>query len=558
MKKLNFKDVRNQKIECEDISIYEWLHASKTVVLENYAINYFGYKMTFGDLFKKIDVCAKSLVSFGVRKGDVITVCMPNTPEAIIMVYAANKIGAIVNLVHPLSSKEELKRTIIDTNSVFALVINFNYEKVKSFISETSLYKVIIVSAGESMPSLLSLGYWFSNDVKINFTSDELFTDWKSFLLKEKNYNKEIRDNGVRDDAALYLHSGGTTGSPKNIVLTNGNINSIISQARIIFPDIGDEDNFLSILPIFHCFGLVVCVCAPLALGAMITLIPQFNAQRFDKLIKRYHPSVIAGVPTLFEALLNNPYMINTSLNNIKYVISGGDSLSAKKNEEVNKFLKEHECSATIIQGYGMTETTGPATFGYFGSDKLGSVGTSLPGNKIMIVDPNTNKKLKNGEVGEILISGPGMMKEYLNNKKETDNLIFNDGKMRWIKTGDLGYLDEDEVLFYVQRLKRMLIVSGYNVYPNYIEEVLMKHPAVKNAGVVGMKHPYKVQVPIAFVVINEEYSGEYNIVGILRKYCEENLSKYMIPYKFIIKDELPKTMIGKVNYKELEKEVQK
>ena len=198
MKKLNFKDVRNQKIECEDISIYEGLHASKTVVLENYAINYFGYKMTFGDLFKKIDVCAKSLVSFGVRKSDVITVCMPNTPEAIIMIYAANKIGAIVNLVHPLSSKEELKRTIIDTNSVFALVINFNYEKVKSFISETSLYKVIIVSAGESMPSLLSLGYWFSNDVKINFTSDELFTDWKSFLLKEKNYNKEIRDNGVR------------------------------------------------------------------------------------------------------------------------------------------------------------------------------------------------------------------------------------------------------------------------------------------------------------------------------------------------------------------------
>lgn len=182
----------------------------------------------------------------------------------------------------------------------------------------------------------------------------------------------------------------------------------------------------------------------------MITLIPQFNAQRFDKLIKRYHPSVIAGVLTLFETLINNPYMINTSLNNIKYVISGGDSLSAKKNEEVNKFLKDHECSATIIQGYGMTETTGPASFGYFGSDKLGSVGTVLPGNKIMIVDPNTNKKIKNGEVGEILISGPGLMKEYLNNKKETDNLIFNDGKMRWIKTGDLGYLDEDEVLYYV------------------------------------------------------------------------------------------------------------
>lgn len=558
MKKLNFKDVRNQKIECGDVSIYEGLRSSKTVVMENYAINYFGYKIAFSDLFKKIDICAKSLVSYGVRKGDVITVCMPNTPEAIIMIYAANKIGAIVNLVHPLSSKEELRRTIIDTNSVFALIINFNYEKIKSFISDTNLYKVIIVSAGESMPSLLSLGYWFSNDVKINFTSDELFIDWKNFLLKEKDYGKEIHDDGKMNDAALYLHSGGTTGNPKNIVLTNGNINSIISQARIVFPDIGDEDNFLSILPIFHCFGLVVCVCAPLALGAMVTLIPQFDAQRFDKLIKRYNPSVIAGVPTLFEALIKNPYMINTSLKNIKYVISGGDSLSAKQNEEVNKFLKEHDCDTTVIQGYGMTETTGPATFGYFGSDKLGSVGACLPGNKIMIVDPNTNKKLKNGEVGEILISGPGVMKEYLNNKTETDNMKFDDGKTSWIKTGDLGYLDEDEVLFYVQRLKRMLIVSGYNVYPNYIESVLLKHPAVKNVGVVGMKHPYKVQVPIAFVVINEEYAGEYNIVGILRKYCEENLTKYMIPYKFIIKDELPKTMIGKTDYKELEKEVQK
>ncbi len=558
MKKLNFKEIREQKIECDNCSIYEDLRTSKTVIIDNYAINYFGYKITFRDLFKKIDCCARSLVSCGVRKKDVITVCMPNTPEAIIMTYAANKIGAIVNLVHPLSSKEELKKTIIDTNSVFALVINFNYEKIKSFINETNLFKVVIVSAGESMPSLLSLGYWFSNDIKISFISDELFTDWKSFLLKEKNYNKEIHDDGVRSDAALYLHSGGTTGSPKNIVLTNGNINSIISQARIVFPDIGTDDNFLSILPIFHCFGLVVCVCAPLALGSMVTLIPQFDAQRFDKLIKRYSPTVIAGVPTLFEALIKNPYMINTSLNNIKYVISGGDSLSSSQNAEVNKFLKEHDCSTKVIQGYGMTETTGPASFGYFGSDKLGSVGTALPGNKIMIANPNTNKKLKNGEVGEILISGPGVMKEYLNNQEETDNMIFNDGKTSWIKTGDLGYLDEDEVLFYVQRLKRMLIVSGYNVYPNYIESVLLKHPAVKNVGVVGMKHPYKVQVPVAFVVINEEYAYEYNIVGILRKYCEDNLSKYMIPYKFIIKDVLPKTMIGKVDYKELEKEVQK
>lgn len=558
MKKLKFKDIRNQKIECDDVSIFEALRSSSTVVLDNYAINYFGYKITFGDLFKKIDSCARSLVGCGVRKGDVITVCMPNTPEAIIMIYAANKIGAIVNLVHPLSSKEELKKTIIDTNSVFALIINFNYEKVKSFINETNLFKVVIVSAGESMPSLLSLGYWFTNDIKINFLSDDLFIDYKNFILTKKNYSKNIYDKGKKLDAALYLHSGGTTGSPKNIVLTNGNINSIISQARIVFPDIGKEDNFLSILPIFHCFGLVVCVCAPLALGAMVTLIPQFNAQRFDKLIKRYHPSVIAGVPTLFEALIKNPYMINTSLKNIKYVISGGDSLSAKQNEEVNKFLKKHDCGASVIQGYGMTETTGPATFGYFGSDKLGSVGACLPGNKIIIVDPNTNKKLRNGEVGEILISGPGVMKEYLNNKIETDNMKFDDGKTSWIKTGDLGYLDEDEVLFYVQRLKRMLIVSGYNVYPNYIENVLMKHPAVKNVGVVGMKHPYKVQVPVAFVVINEDYAGEYNIVGILRKYCEDNLTKYMIPYKFVIKDVLPKTMIGKVDYKELEKEVQK
>lgn len=345
------------------------------------------------------------------------------------------------------------------------------------------------------MPGLISFFIFLKKDIKINVQNNDLFLNWKNFINLGYNYTNSIAVHKGKNDTVSLLHSGGTTGIPKNICISNGNINAIMEQEKVIFPMIGEKDVFLSILPLFHCFGLVVCICAPLALGSTAALISQFDASRFDKLIRKYKPTVLAGVPTLFETLISNPYMINSDMSFIKYVISGGDSMPAETNNKLNNFLLEHGCSASLMQGYGMTESTGPVCVGALGSNKLGSVGIPLPGNNIKIFDPNTYEEMDTGKIGEICLSGPTIMKCYLNNEEETNNILkIHKNGDKWIHSGDLGYIDEDGVIFYNQRLKRMLIVSGYNVYPNYIEDVITKNPYVKRCGVIGIQHPYKIQ----------------------------------------------------------------
>lgn len=549
------KDKRN--VEVPDCSIYHYFEEACRVNDDKVALNYFGKKITFKELLDDIDTCAKSLRCFGVRKGDVVTVCMPNTPEAVISFYAINKIGAIANMIHPLSSEEEIKNSLVTTKSVLAIAINLSYDKFKNIIDDTDLYRVVIVSAKDSMPPLLGLGYLVTQEMKMNIDyTDTVFISWIDFYNKGFDYKQKSSVEGNSNSDAIMLHSGGTTGIPKNIVLSNGNVNAVMEQAKIIFPSMGVGDTILGILPVFHCFGLIVCICAPLMLGSTVVLVPQFDAKRFDKLIRKYQPTILAGVPTLYEALVTNPYMKNVDLSMVKYILSGGDSLSPEKNEVVNKFLSEHNCKEHITQGYGMTETSGPVCFGSFGSDKLGSSGIPLPGNVIKIFDHETGKEMKIGEVGEICISGPTVMKEYLDNKEETNKIIImhEDGN-KYVHTGDLGYIDKDGVLFFVQRLKRMLIVSGYNVYPSYIEDVILKHPKVESCGVIGVPHPYKVQVPKAFIVLKDGVDNNSITLKEIRDYCSRNLAKYMLPRDIVFRDELPKTLIGKVNYRELEKE---
>ncbi len=552
-----FYKKQEREIEVPNLSLYELINENNKDNLDSIAINYFNKKITFREFFREINQCARSLRSQGIRPGDVVTICMANTPEAIISFYAINKIGAIANMIHPLSAEEEIKASLISTKSVMLIAINLSYKKVKEIIEDTNVYKTIIVSPGDSMPTLLKIGYYITQGRKVEVpkrSEGNLF--WNDFMEKGKHYGEKILAKTTKDQPAVILHSGGTTGVPKNIVLTNGNINAVCKQADIILPEINQHDSMLSVLPIFHCFGLVVGVHAPLYLGASIILIPQFDASRFDKLLTKYHPTLVPGVPTLFEALLTNKHMKNVDLSFVKYVISGGDTLSIEKNQQVNEFLREHHCRSHVIQGYGMTETTGPVCFGALGSDVLGSVGIPLPSNEIKIVSTETKEEVPLGEIGEICITGPTVMAGYLDNEKETNEILEVDKKKKvWVHSGDLGYMNEDGVLFFVQRLKRMLIVSGYNVYPSHIEDVILKHKDVLNCGVIGVPHPYKVQVPKAYIVLKNGVKLTSSVKKDIKDYCEKNLAKYMIPKEFVFKESLPKTMIGKVDYRELEKE---
>ncbi len=538
-------------------SLYEYVSRLNKDRLNNEAINYFGNKMNYRELFYNIDLCARAFTSQGVRCGDVVSICMANTPEAVISFYAVSKIGAIANMIHPLSSEEEIKESVNSTKSVVMVAINLTYKNIMNIINDTSIYKVIMVSPKDSMPKMTGIGYFLLEDRKIKIPKkSEKFVRWNNFIEKGVNYRQDTLVSRDKSDPAVILHSGGTTGTPKNIVLSNGNINVVPEQARISLYDLDDTDKMLCILPMFHCFGLVETIHFPISSGQELILVPRFDAARFDKLLIKYQPTIIPGVPTLFEALIKNKHMENVDLANVKYVVSGGDTLNEEKSIAVNKFLKEHLCQHEIVQGYGLTETSGGCIFPTRGADLAGASGIPLPGNMIKIIDINTKEEVKPYEKGEILISGPSVMMGYLDNEKETNEILEKDSKGRiWVHTGDMGYVNEDGVMFFVQRIKRLIIVSGYNVFPSHIEDVLNKHPNIINSCVAGIPHPYKVQVPKAYVVLKEGVKDSHKVKADIKEYCSKNLAKYMIPKEFVFRESLPKTMIGKVDYKELEKE---
>ena len=552
-----FYHKNERTVDVPPMSLYEFLYEKNIDRMDNIAINYLGNKITYRVLFHEIDLCAKAMRSQGIRKGDVVSICMPNTPESVIAFYAVSKIGGIANMIHPLSAEEEIKKSIADTKSVMLFTVNFNYKKIVNILGDTNLYKVILISPRDSMTKAMGIGYYLMQDRKIKLPkSNESFMFWKDFRSKGKNYNREVLNPTTWNEAAVILHSGGTSGTPKSIVLSNGNINVVIGQAQIALPENNDRDSMLGILPMFHCFGLVECTHYPLSIGACLIQVPKFDAGRFDKLLRKYRPSIIPGVPTLFEALMSNKHMDDVDLSNVKYVVSGGDSLNEERNLAVNDFLKAHHCRHGVVQGYGMTETSGGCVFSSTSAYTLGSVGIPLPGNDMKIVNPDTKEEVDIGQVGEILISGPSVMMGYLDDEVETNKVLEKDKKgVIWVHTGDLGYMDKNGCLFFVQRLKRLIISSGYNVYPSHIEEILNKHPAILNSCVVGVPHPYKVQVPKAYVVLKSEYKENLKLRSEIKEYCEKNLAKYMIPKEFVYRESLPKTMVGKVDYKKLEAE---
>ena len=543
------------KLKVPDISMYE---ALKEVVLKyesRTAINYFGKKLSYREFLNLIDKAALAFRSQGVRRGDIVTICMPNTPEAMIAFYAINKIGAISNMIHPLSGEVEIKEYLTSTNSVMLVMIDVCYDKVKNIIKDTSVYKTIVVSARDSMPFFTGLGYQISQGFKIKRpTKSEAYLYWNDFLKKASGYNNLLDIKISRDDPAVILHSGGTTGKPKGIILSNGNFNALTEQAKIVFNDVEVGDRVLGIMPIFHGFGLGVSTIGPFILGCELIMVPQFNAKKFDKLLEKYKPNVIFGVPTLYEALAGtkNDYL---DLSGLKYAISGGDSLSRNLIKRVNDYLSSHNAKIKISQGYGMTESLAAVALSYGEAYREDSIGIPFPGNYIKIVTPETQEEVPYGEDGEICISGPTVMLGYLDNEKETNEMlqIHKDG-MIWLHTGDIGMMDSNGILYYKQRLKRLIISSGYNIYPSHIEEVIEGHPSVLKCSVIGIPHPYKVEVPKAFIVLKNDYNP-LTVKASIKEYCKKNLASYAIPKEFEFRKSLPKTLIGKVDFKKLREE---
>ena len=353
----------------------------------------------------------------------------------------------------------------------------------------------------------------------------------------------------------VIIHSGGTSGTPKNVVIQNRAFILGALQEKISMKNLHAGDCCLAIMPNFHGFGLSVLMHTPLALGCYSILIPQFDAKKFDIMFHKKNPSCVLGVPTLYEALMSNNNVKNLDLSNLKYIVSGGDILPKSLENKMNEYLKEHNSLGKITQGYGLSEALAAVCLACDDVNKSGSVGIPLAGNQVKIIDPATRETLKYGDVGEICVHSKAFMQGYLNDESETNTAlqVHKDGHV-WLHTGDLGYMDEDGFVFYKGRLKRMIVSSGYNVYPSHVEEVIESHPAVLQCTVVGVPHPYKQEVPKAFIVLKEGYIAMF-VKDDIKAYCKKKLSKYMIPAEFVFRKRLPKTKLGKVDFKSLQKD---
>lgn len=552
----SYYDNVKSHLKYPDISVYEMLKQSVQKHPEYISYNYFGNEKRYKQFLEQIDDCAKALKSLGVNYKDRVSICMPNTPEAIISFYAINKIGAIANMIHPLSSENEMKHFLNISKSRYVIAIDISFNKINHIARETLLKKCILVSVKDSMPLHLKIGYEITKGRKIKLEKSDFVIQWNNFIKLGKQYDKKIKCNFRGNEVAAILYSGGTTGYPKGIELTNLNFNSLAMQSFEACNCLKEKDKALSIMPVFHGFGLGICIHTVQYFGGTSILLPQFSSKTFDKLLKKYKPNIMAGVPTLYEALLKNEKLNGCDLSFLKCVISGGDSLSISLKKKVDKFLKEHGANIQIREGYGLTECVTGSCLTPINYYREGSIGIPYPDTYYKIVKTNTEEEVPYGEKGEIVISGPSVMKGYLEDEKETNITLrkHKDGRT-WMHTGDLGYMDKDGFVYFKQRIKRVIVSSGYSLSPQYIENIIDSNPNVLMSCVIGIPHAYKGQVVKAFIVLKNGMKPDNDILKEIKEYCEKNLAKYSWIYEYEFRDELPKTLVGKIAYKKLEEE---
>lgn len=518
---------------------------------------FMGKKTTYKEFAQNVEICARALKAIGIRVGDRITICMPNCPQTVIMFYAVNLVGAVANMVHPLSSEREIEFYIKESKSIAAITLDQFYHKFEAIRENVELSNIIIARIKDELSKPIRAGYMLTEGRKIKkIPKDAPVTIWNYFMDQGRHYHWKYR--AVRDphDPAVILYSGGTTGVTKGILLSNYNFNALGAQIITTNPMFRPGDSMLAVMPMFHGFGLGVSIHSMLMNGGQCVLVPRFTAESYAKLIKRYKCNFIAGVPTLYEALLRQPVMDGVDLSCLKGVFSGGDSLSVELKKRFDKFLYDHNASIQVREGYGTTECVTASCLTPTHVYKEGSIGQPFPDTYYCIVKPGTQEELPYGEEGEICISGPTVMLGYLDHPEETAQTlqVHPDGRT-WVHTGDLGTMDDEGFIYFRQRLKRMIVTSGYNVYPSQLENILDAHELVQMSCVIGVPDPLKIQKVKAFVMLKPGVEPTQTNKDILMAYCRKNIAKYAMPYDIEFREQLPKTLVGKVAYRVLEEE---
>lgn len=516
---------------------------------EHPCVDFLDKKYNYAEISDLVNRAAKGFQQMGVGKGSKVGLCLPNTPYHLVCYYAILKVGGTVVNFNPLYSRSEIAYQIEDSGTEIMVTLNLRqiYPKVHACLETTCLQRIIVCAMSDILPPVKSVLFQVLKRSEIaDFPKDPAHLSFTRLSNTDGHFHPVTLDP---EDLAVLQYTGGTTGQPKGAMLSHANIAANTLQIRQCIPSVIEgEEKMLGVLPFFHVFAMTVVMNFGISIGAELIMLPRFELHQLLKTLQTKGATLFPGVPTIYTAINNAPNLSKLNLSSLNYCISGGAPLPVQ-----TKACFEEATGCKLVEGYGLTECGPVATVNPFeGKIKAGSIGLPLESTLISIQDPaEPGKELPQGEKGEIVISGPQVMMGYWQRPEATESTIINGG----LHSGDIGYADEEGYIFLVDRIKDLIICSGYNVYPRHIEDALYCHPGIAEAIVIGIDDEYRGQAPKAFVKLAtgyEDLEGDS-----IKTFLEDRLSRIEMPKDIEIRDELPKTMVGKLSKKELVEEQQ-
>lgn len=547
------KEVINEEIPT--CTIYEYLWENNKEHMDDIALLYFNKKVTYEQLFYNVDLVAKALIANGVKKGDIVTVAMPSMPEVVYCIYALNKIRAIANLIHPLAGEKEIVDYLNEVNSSLCIMFTGTYHIVKNSLNKTPVKKVVVAYPTES------LGYVANSIYKLKEQKvyyDKKIISWKNFIKSGNGIQVFEHISSDCYETSIMSHTGGTTGIPKCVMLSDYNANSVIWQIGCNLPH-ERQEIMLVCLPPFINYSLTNAILEPLAFGFQVVLIPDYKPEKFGEYVRKYRFNHINSIPAYWEALLKCNDLNNTDMSCLNHIFYGGDVLNPAVEDKVNELLLSAGAQRKIAKGYGATEMTSAVTVTYDECNGIGSIGIPLPKMICKIVEPETFEELTYDKEGEVCFTGPSLMNGYYNNDEATNELIkvHPDGH-KWVHTGDLGYVTNDGIIYITGRIKRIMITKGTDniatkLFPNRIEMVIRKHQAVESCCVIGRHDENRINVAKAFIVLKSGCIESDEIKQEIINLCKNELPQYMWIEELEFRKSLPRTPRGKVDFRALE-----
>ena len=539
-------------------TVYQYMKDVNRKQLDSTAINYYGAKISYRQLIANIDEAANAFAAMGVKAGDTVSFLSVAVPECSAAVYALNKIGATANTIDPRLDVQNISRMIQESGSKVLMTIDVAWPKVVKIKNEIKQKRIVVLSAARSLPGIKKMAMQLKN--RANLPYGEAIWKWDTFIAKGKG-TTAVEAPYVGDHTVAIAYTGGTTGFPKGVMLTNDSMNSVAFNFKYCGLAAKPKDRFLGIIPVFTSYGMVCGMHMPLCMGFELIPVPKFVPEQIGKLVRDFRPNHMIATPAFYGIMIESKELKNKDLSWLITMGSGGDTMNEGLETKLDQFMKSHNIKYPLAQGYGMSEVSAAASFNVNDIFKSSSVGIPSLTTTVSIFKPDTDEELGYYQEGEICITGPSMMKGYYQRQEETDHVMrmHSDGKV-WVHSGDVGYMDEDGFLFIKGRVKRMITrFDGHKVFPVVIESMVSEFDFVHNCSVIGISDREHNQgdYPMVLVELNEG-ADEKAACKILFDECNARLEERGKPVAVVVVDEIPLTGSMKNDYRALEHKFKK